>query len=72
MRMAENSKNVEDRKENKQILQKVRPNISLEATTKMLKMRYFEQVMRAHQSLEKDIMLGITGGARKKGKPRRQ
>ena len=32
-------------------------------------MRYFRQVMRAHQSLEKGIMLGITGGARKKGKP---
>jgi hypothetical protein len=28
--------------------------------------------MRAHQSLEKDIMLGITAGARKKGKPRMQ
>ena len=26
--------------------------------------------MRAHQSLEKDIMLGITTGARKKGKLR--
>ena len=26
--------------------------------------------MRAHQSLEKDIMLGITAGAKKKGKPR--
>jgi hypothetical protein len=26
--------------------------------------------MTAHQSLEKYIMLGITGGARKKGKPR--
>ena len=26
--------------------------------------------MRAHQSLEKNIMLGITGGARKKWKPR--
>jgi hypothetical protein len=36
----------------------------------MLKMRYFGHVMRAHQSLEKDIMLGITGGARRKGKPR--
>ena len=32
-------------------------------------MRYFRHVMGAHQSLEKDIMLGITGGARKKGKP---
>ena len=36
----------------------------------MLKMRYFGHVMRAHQSLKKDIMLGITAGARKKGKPR--
>ena len=43
---------------------------SLEAITKMLKMCYFLHVMRAHQSLEKDIILGITGGARKKGKPR--
>ena len=35
----------------------------------MLKMRYFGHVMRVHQSLEKDVMLGITGGARKKEKP---
>ena len=49
---------------------KVRTYLSLEAITKMLKMRYFGHVMRAHQSLEKDIMLGITAGARKKGKPR--
>ena len=45
-------------------------NISLEAITKMLKMRYFGHVMRVHQSLKKYIMLGITGGAWKKGKPR--
>jgi hypothetical protein len=38
MGMAENSKSVVDRKENKHILQKVRPNISLEAITKILKM----------------------------------
>ena len=36
----------------------------------MLKMRYFGQVMRAHQSLEKYIKLGIPAGARKKGKSR--
>jgi hypothetical protein len=68
MGMAEKSKTVEDRKENKEILQKVRPNISLEAITKMLKMQYFGYVMRAHQSLEKDIMLGRTAGTRNKGK----
>jgi hypothetical protein len=48
----------------------MRPNISLEAITKMLKILYFGHVMISHQSLEKDIMLGITAGARKKGKPR--
>ena len=32
--MAENSKSVVDRKQNKEILQKVRPSISLEAITK--------------------------------------
>ena len=68
--MMQNSKSVVHRKENKDILQKVRPNISLEVITKILKMRYFGHVMRAHQSLEKDIMLAMTGGARKKGKPR--
>ena len=62
--MAENSKSVVDRKQNKEILQKVRPNLSLEARTKMLKMRYFGHVMRAHQSLEKYIMLGIPEGGR--------
>ena len=33
-------------------------------------MRYFGHVMRAHQSLEKNIMLRVTAGVRKKGKPR--
>ena len=42
--MAENSKSIVDRKENKDILQKVRPNISLVATAKMLKMWYFGHI----------------------------
>ena len=33
-------------------------------------MRYFGHVMRTHQFLEKNIMLGITGGSRKKEKLR--
>jgi hypothetical protein len=57
------------RKTNQETLQKVKPHISLEATTEMMKKRYFEHVMRAHQSLEKDITLRITAGARKKGSP---
>ena len=70
MAMAENPKTIVDRKENNEILRKVRPDISLETMTKMLKMQYFGYLMRAHQSLDKDIMLGITAGARKKGNPR--
>jgi hypothetical protein len=62
MDMAENCKSVKK-------MQKVRPNISLESLTKILKMRHFGHVMRAHQSLEKYIKLGITAGARKKGSP---
>ena len=38
----------------------------------MLKIRYFGHVMRVHQHLEKYIMLGISAGTRKKGKPRMQ
>jgi hypothetical protein len=34
--------------------------------TKMLKLLYFGHLMRAYQFLEKDIMLGITAGVRKK------
>ena len=71
MCMAENFKcRGQKGKQTKTFLQKVTPNISLEAMTKMLKMRYFGHVIRAHQSSEKDITLGITAGARKKGKPR--
>jgi hypothetical protein len=45
-----------ERKTNRN-LQTVRPNISLEVMTKMLKIRYFGHVVRAHQSLAKDICL---------------
>ena len=68
MGMAENYNSIIDRKENKQkILQKVRPDFSLEFMTKMKKMLYLRHVVRAHLCLEKYIMLGITGGAKKKG-----
>jgi hypothetical protein len=63
MAMVENYESVVDRKENKEILQKMKLNILLEVITKML------NLMRAHQFLEKDTMLIITAGARKKGKP---
>ena len=51
------------------ILQEVRPNISLEFMTIMPKMRYFGHVMMAHQSLEKDLMLVIRKENGRKGCP---
>ena len=65
MGMAENSKTVVDRKENKQ------RNFA-ESETKHLVRSHNKNaenvMMRAHESLEKDIMLRITAGLRKKGK----
>jgi hypothetical protein len=39
------------------VLEEVKPRRSLEATILRLKLRYFDQVMRAKGSLERDIML---------------
>ena len=68
--MVENSKSVVDRKENKQrnFVESETKHL-VRSHNKKLKMRYFGHVIRTHQSREKDIMLGITGGARKKGSP---
>ena len=70
MGIMENAKCVVDRKENKQrnFAESEIKNF-VRSHDKMLKIRYFGHVMRTHQSLEKDIMLGITAGARIKGKP---
>ena len=51
-------------RKNKKILQKVRPNISLEAMTNLLKIKIF-----GTRDEEKDIIVGITAEKRKKGKP---
>lgn len=56
-----------DKKTNAEILEKIKPSISLEAKATKLKLEYFGHVMRKHDSLEKDIMLGIVEGGRKQG-----
>ena len=56
-----------ERKTNKDILQK---NETKHFVRSLNKNANFGHVMRAHQSLEKDITLGITAVARKKGRPR--
>jgi hypothetical protein len=62
MGMAENSKSVVDRKENKQ------RNFA-ESETKHFVTSHNKNAVRTHQSSEKDIMLGITAGEGRKGSP---
>ena len=53
------------------ILKEINPGISLEGMTLGLKLRYFGHLMRRVDSLEKTLMLGKTGGRRKRGQHRR-
>ena len=46
------------------------PGISLEGTMLKLKLQYFGHLMRRVDSLEKTLMLGGTGGRRRKGRQR--
>jgi len=52
------------------VLDKVKPQRSLEAAILRLRLRYFGHVMRAKGSLEWDIMLGQVAGYRRQGKSR--
>jgi hypothetical protein len=58
-----------EKRTNLSVFEDVKPKISLEATILRLKLRYFDHVMRAKKSLERDIMLGQVPGQRKQGKP---
>ena len=48
--------------------QKISPGISLEGMMLKLKLQYFGHLMRRVDSLEKTLMLGGTGGRRKRGR----
>ena len=48
----------------------ISPGISLEGTMLKLKLQYFGHVMRRVDSLEKTLMLGGTGGRRRRGRQR--
>ena len=54
------------RRSNQSILQEISPGISLEG----LKLQYFGHLMRRVDSLEKTLMLGGTGGRRRRGRQR--
>ena len=58
------------RRSNQFILKEISPEISLEEMMLKLKLQYFGHLMRRVDSLEKTLMLGETGGRRKRGQQR--
>ena len=55
------------RRSNQSILKEISPGISLEGMMLKLKPQYFDHLMRRIDSLEKTLMLGGTGGRRRRG-----
>ena len=55
---------------NQSILKEIRPGISLEGMMLKLKLQYFGHLMRRVDSLEETLMLGGTGGKRRRGRQR--
>ena len=58
------------RRSNQSILKEISPGCSLEGMMLKLKLQYFGHLMRRADSLEKTLMLGGTGGRRRRGRPR--
>ena len=55
------------RRSNQSILKEISPGCSLEGLMLKLKLQYFGHFMRRVDSLEKTLMLGGTGGRRRRG-----
>ena len=58
------------RRSNQSILKEISPGIPLEGMMLTLKLQYFGHLMRRVDSLEKTLMLGGTGGKRRRGRQR--
>ena len=58
------------RRSNQSILKEISPGISLEGMMLKLKLQYFGHLMPRVDSLEKTLMLGGTGGRRRRGRQR--
>ena len=58
------------RRSNQSILKETSPGCSLEELMLKLKLQYFGHLMRRADSLEKTLMLGGTGGRRRRGQQR--
>ena len=57
-------------KSNQSILQEISPGCSLEGVMLKLKLQYCGHLMQRVDSLEKTLMLGGTGGRRRRGRQR--
>ena len=58
------------RRSNQSILKAISPGCSLEGLMLKLKLQYFGHLMQRVDSLEKTLMLGGTGGRRRRGRQR--
>ena len=58
------------RRSNQSILKEISPGCALEGLMLKLKLQYFGHLMRRVDSLEKTLMLGRTGGRRRRGQQR--
>ena len=58
------------RRSNQSILKEMSPGYSLERLMLKLKLQYFGHLMQRADSLEKTLMLGGTGGRRRRGRQR--
>ena len=58
------------RRSNQSILKEISPGCSLEGMMLKLKLQHFGHLMRRVDSLEKTLMLGGTGGRRRRGRQR--
>ena len=56
------------RRSNQSILKEISPGCSLEGLMLKLKLQYFGHLMRRVDSLEKTLMLGGSGGRRRRGR----
>ena len=58
------------RRSNQSILKEISPGSSLEGLMLRMKLQYFGHLMRRVDSLEKTLMLGVTGDRRRRGRQR--
>ena len=58
------------RRSNQSILKEIGPGCSLEGMMLKLKLQYYGYLMRRVDSLEKTLMLGGSGGRRRRGRQR--